>query len=47
MRLGEMQGLAVPAIDIPKRSVTDANSLLQHASKHWLKITEGAANPYE
>ena len=33
------QGVAVPAIDIPKRGVADTDRVLQHGGEHALKIT--------
>ena len=44
MRCKQMQGFAVPAVDIPKRSVADANGVLQHRSKHRLQIAGRAAD---
>jgi hypothetical protein len=36
MRRNEVEGLAVPAVDIPKFSVADADRILQHGCKHRL-----------
>ena len=44
MRSNEVQGLAAPAVDISELGVADADRVLQHRSKHWLKITRGAAD---
>ena len=44
MRRNEVQGLAVPAIDISKFGVADANGILQHGCKHRLKIAGRAAD---
>ena len=43
----ELEALAVPAVDIPKLSVTDADGFLQHGGKHWLKIAGRAADDLE
>ena len=42
MRRKKVQGLAVPAVDISKRGVADADGILQHGRKHRLKIAGGA-----
>src|SRR5271155_3731661 len=44
MRRDEMQSMAIPAIDISKRGVADANGFLQHRCEHWFKIAGGAAD---
>ena len=44
MRRNEVQRVAVPAIDISKLGVADANGILQHGLEHWLKIAGRAAN---
>ena len=44
MRRDEMQGVTLPAIDIAKLGVADANGILQHGCKHRLKIAGGAAD---
>ena len=38
MRGNEAQGVTVPAVDASKLGVADANCVLQHGCKHWLKI---------
>ena len=47
MRCKQVQDLAVPTVDIPKRGVADANGVLQHGSKNRLKIARGSANDLE
>ena len=47
MRRDEAQEFAVPAVDVTKRGVTNANRLLQHGSKNRLKITRGPADDLE
>ena len=39
MRCNEVQGLTVPAVDVSKRGIADANRVLQHRCKYTLKIT--------
>ena len=36
--------LAVPAVDIAELGVADADCVLQHAGKYWLKIAGRAAD---
>ena len=43
----EVQGIAVPAIDISEVGVADANGFLQHGRKHRLKIAGRAADDLE
>ena len=38
MRRNEVQGVAVPAVNISKLGVANADSILQHGRKHRLKI---------
>ena len=38
MRRHEVQGVAIPAIDISKLGVADADGILQHGFKDRLKI---------
>ena len=38
MRRHEVQGVAIPAIDISKIGVADTDGILQHGCKHRLKI---------
>ena len=40
----DVQGLAVPAMDIPERGVADADRVLQHGFKHGLEIAGRAGN---
>ena len=47
MRRNEMQGVTIPAVDISKLGVTDADSILQHGCKHRLKIAGRAADDLE
>ena len=37
MRRNEVQGVAIPAIDISKLGVADADGVLQHGCKHRLE----------
>ena len=47
MRRKQVQGLAVPAVDIAKRGIADANRILQHCRKHWLKFAGRTTNNLE
>ena len=47
MRRDEVQGIAIPAIDISKLGVADADGFLQHGCKHRLKIAGRAADDLE
>ena len=47
MRRNEVQGVAVPTIDISKLGVADADGVLQHGCKHRLKIAGRAADDLE
>ena len=38
MRRSEMQRVPVPTIDVPELRIADADGILQHRRKHWLKI---------
>ena len=40
----EVQGVAVPTVDISELGVADADRILQHGRKHWLKIAGRAAD---
>ena len=44
MRRNEVQSVAVPTVDISKLGVADADGLLQHGRKHWLKIAGRATD---
>jgi len=44
MRRNETQAVALCTIDIAKRGVADADSVLQHRCKHRLKIARRAAD---
>ena len=44
MRRNEVQGVAIPAVDISKRGVADADGILQHGCKHRFKIAGRAAD---
>ena len=44
MRRDEVQGLAVPAEDIPEVGVANPRSILEHGRKHWLKVARRAAD---
>src|SRR5208282_862244 len=44
VRRKQVYGLTVPTVDIPKRGVADANSVLQHRRKHRLKIAGRATD---
>jgi hypothetical protein len=44
MRGNHAHDLAVPAVDISKCGVADANSLPQHDCKHWLEIARRTAD---
>ena len=37
MRRHEVQGVAIPAVDISKLGVADADCILQHGCKHGLQ----------
>ena len=47
MRRHEAKGVAVPAVDIAKLGVADADRILQHRSKHRLKVAGRAADRLE
>jgi hypothetical protein len=47
MRRHEMQGIAIPAMDISKLGVADADGILQYGCKHRLKIAGRAADNLE
>ena len=47
VRRDEVQGVAVPAVDISKLGVADADRILQHGCKHRLKIAGRAADNLE
>ena len=47
MRCHEVQGVAVPAMDISELGVADADGILQHSCKHRLKIAGRAADNLE
>jgi hypothetical protein len=47
MRCHEVQGVAIPAMDISKLGVADADGILQHGCKYWLKITGSPADNLE
>ena len=44
MRRRKVHGVVAPPVDIPKISVADANSLLQHGGEHRLKIAGSTAD---
>ena len=44
MRRNEVQGIAVPAIDIAKLGIADADGILQHGCEHRLKIARRTAD---
>jgi hypothetical protein len=43
MRRNEVQAVGVPAKDIAELGIAEANGILQHGSKHRLKIAGEAA----
>ena len=43
----EVQGVAIPAVDIAEFGVADADGFLQHGRKHRLKIARRAADDLE
>ena len=47
MRRHEVQGVAIPAMDISKLGVANADGILQHSRKHRLKIAGRAADNLE
>ena len=47
MRRHEVQGIAIPAMDISKLGVADADGILQYGCKHRLKIAGRAADNLE
>ena len=47
MRRHEVEGVAIPAIDVSELGVADANGFLQHGCKHRLKIAGRAADDLE
>ncbi len=47
MGCNKVQGIAVPAEDVSKVGLTDANGLLQHRGEHWFQITWRAADDLE
>ena len=47
VRRNEMQGVALPAIDISKLGVADPYGFLKHGVKHRLKIARRAADNLE
>ena len=44
LHCNELDSVAVGAINISKRGVADANSLLQHGGKHRLEVAGGATD---
>ena len=47
MRRKQVQSVAVPAVNISKLGVADANGFLQHGGEHRFKIAGGAADDLE
>ena len=47
MRCHEVQGVAIPAMDISKLGVAEADGVLQHGLEHRLKIARGTADNME
>ena len=47
MRRNEMHGAAIPAMDISKLGIADADGIFEHSGKHRLKIAWRAADNLE
>ena len=47
MRRNQVQAIAVPAKDIAELGIAEANGILQHGSKHRLKITGRVADDFQ